>query len=423
LGQIVRFFVRFFEAGRRMSMGNSNRTNVEGLKGVCYKENVSRTLPGKTEKVFYIYTHIRGKLCEEKVRGEILDAEKIKDAMKYIKAMKHDLIKEFNVKKLAEAVVYLKERKDGTLKSPRERRQEAIAVACRKVWTIEKLWQEYASDSRVDKSRYEKYLKDKFGDIEPVNLVQIEVERLKSDLSKKLKPQTVKHILGLLRRLINFGVNKGYCSGPAFKIPIPKNINNIKTEDLTDRQLKKLCKALDEDSNQQVANMMRLVLCTGMRRGKIFKLRWDDIDFDRGFIHIKAPKGGVDQKIPLNDGARKILDEHPRENELVFPGKDGKQRNDMNYQARRILNRAGLPKDFRPFHGLRHYFASHLASSGEVDMYTLQKLLTHKSPQMTQRYAHLRDEVLQKASAVAGNILNTDTEKVFAMPAKKRGQK
>jgi len=46
-----------------------------------------------------------------------------------------------------------------------------------------------------------------------------------------------------------------------------------------------------------------------------------------------------------------------------------------------------------------------LASSGQVDMYTLQKLLTHKSPIMTQRYAHLRDETMQKASALAGNII------------------
>ena len=42
-----------------------------------------------------------------------------------------------------------------------------------------------------------------------------------------------------------------------------------------------------------------------------------------------------------------------------------------------------------------------LASSGEVDLYTLQKLLTHKSPQMTQRYAHLRDSALKRAATIA----------------------
>jgi len=66
-------------------------------------------------------------------------------------------------------------------------------------------------------------------------------------------------------------------------------------------------------------------------------------------------------------------------------------------------------KDFRPLHGLRHTFASMLASSGKVDLYTLQKLLTHKSSEMTQRYAHLRDEALKKASDLAGDIINEIT--------------
>jgi site-specific recombinase XerD len=51
-----------------------------------------------------------------------------------------------------------------------------------------------------------------------------------------------------------------------------------------------------------------------------------------------------------------------------------------------------------------------LASSGEVDLYTLQKLLTHKSPQMTQRYAHLRDEALRKASNLAGELIKQAKE-------------
>ena len=74
-------------------------------------------------------------------------------------------------------------------------------------------------------------------------------------------------------------------------------------------------------------------------------------------------------------------------------------------EVNRIKERAGLPKDFRALHGLRHVYASMLASSGQVDMFTLQKLLTHKSPQMTQRYAHLRDESLRRASNLAGDII------------------
>ena len=70
----------------------------------------------------------------------------------------------------------------------------------------------------------------------------------------------------------------------------------------------------------------------------------------------------------------------------------------------RIKNQAGLPKDFRALHGLRHFFASTLAFSG-VDLFTIQKLLTHQSPQMTVRYSHMRDQALRRASDLAGDLI------------------
>ena len=85
---------------------------------------------------------------------------------------------------------------------------------------------------------------------------------------------------------------------------------------------------------------------------------------------------------------------------------DGKPFTDIRLGVNPIKEAAGLPADFRPLHGLRHTYASMLASSGKVDLYTLQKLLTHKSPQMTQRYAHLRDETLKNASTLAGQIID-----------------
>ena len=54
-------------------------------------------------------------------------------------------------------------------------------------------------------------------------------------------------------------------------------------------------------------------------------------------------------------------------------------------------------------HGLRHVFASTLASNG-VDLYTLQALLTHGSPAMTQRYAHLSNDHLRDAANVANKL-------------------
>ena len=84
---------------------------------------------------------------------------------------------------------------------------------------------------------------------------------------------------------------------------------------------------------------------------------------------------------------------------------DGKERAEVRRAVNRIKDLAGLPEDFRPLHGLRHAYASLLASSGKVDLYTLQHLLTHRDPENTQRYAHLRDDALKRASSLAGELV------------------
>ena len=283
--------------------------------------------------------------------------------------------------------------------------------------TIARLWDEYKAnkaDSKAintDEGRYEKYLFPSFGDKEPHEIIRLDVDRLRLSLSKKLKPQTVKHILGLLKRIVHYGAARQLCKNLNFEIE-PVKVDNQKTEDLTPEQLKKLLEAIDNSTDIEAANIMRLALYTGMRRGEMFKLKWNDIDFQRGFIAIRNPKGGVSQKIPLNDQARQVLENHPKTTgkEHVFLRPDGKPFTDIRRRVNPIKKAAGIPDDFRALHGLRHTYASMLASSGKVDLYTLQKLLTHKSPVMTQRYAHLRDEALIKASALAGDIIDAATK-------------
>jgi integrase len=114
----------------------------------------------------------------------------------------------------------------------------------------------------------------------------------------------------------------------------------------------------------------------------------------------------------MNDLVREVLENHPKTegSPYVFPGKYGMERKNIYKFVNEIKRKAGLPKKFRIFHGCRHIFASRLASSGEVDLYTLQKLLTHKSGAMTQRYAHLRDEALKRASNLAADIYKPKKE-------------
>jgi integrase len=295
-------------------------------------------------------------------------------------------------------------------------RAEKLATAER--MTIDKLWNVYKENRerskgfRTDESRYNLYLKDDFGEKEPHEIIRLETDRLRINLLKKKKPQTVKHVFTLLKRIVNFGVSRELCKALSFKIGTIK-VDNEKTEDLNADQLKALLTAIKNSSDIQAANIMRLALFTGMRRGEMFKLKWNDVDFERGFIFIRDPKGGLNQKIPLNEQARAVLESHPRHAENVFVRKEKTDEgtieyypfNDIKERVNKIKDAAKIPADFRALHGLRHTYASMLASSGAVDLYTLQKLLTHKSAKMTQRYAHLHDDALIKAASFAGKLI------------------
>ncbi len=129
---------------------------------------------------------------------------------------------------------------------------------------------------------------------------------------------------------------------------------------------------MDESTNRGAANIMRLALFTGMRRGELFRLRWNHVDFRNGIITLVDTKSGRDRRIPMNDAARDLLQRLPRTSELVFPSRNGRQRTDIRKAVDKIKKAAGLPSDFRPLHGLRHIYASTLASSGKVDLYTLR---------------------------------------------------
>jgi len=342
------------------------------------------------EKIFYIYYRRNGKQIEEKAGGQYAD----------------DMTE-------ARAAGIRADRLRGKELPNTEKRkvEKASKLAEEERPTLSKIWKEYKAqrpDSipiKYDGYRFDKYLRPMYGDKTPSELHQLDIDRLRIELLKIKAPQTVKHVLGLLKRLCNFGVKKQLCEGIGFKIEMPR-VDNQRTEDLSPDELKNLLDAMEASPDVTAATFMKMALFTGMRRGELMKLRWRDVDFDRRFIHILNPKGGVSVKIPLNDQARKILENHPKTSDYVFARNNGLPfTNAINKRVRAIKEAAGLPNDFRPLHGLRHAYASMLASSGQVDMYTLQKLLTHKSPLMTQRYAHLRDETMKKASTLAGNII------------------
>ena len=305
-----------------------------------------------------------------------------------------------------------------TNKQKREAEQQAKKAETNK-WTLSRLFKEYKSQTpglkglAQDQNRFDRHLKESFGSKEPKEIIPLDVDRLRVKLLKKYAPATVRNTLELLRRIVNFAVDRQLCKGLSFKIKMP-TVDNIRTESLSQDELKLLLKVLNEEVvDVQAANIMKLCLFTGMRKSELLRLEWSDCDFEQGFITLRTPKGGKSEVIPMNTSAREVLKNHPiyrskkgEKSPFVFPGRGGKQRTDCTKAVNRLKLKAGLPAGFRGLHGLRHAYASILASSGEVDLYTLQKLMTHKSAAMVQRYAHLSSERLQKAGTVAAGIFS-----------------
>jgi integrase len=374
--------------GKTMPAKERTRTQYPG---VFYIEGISPST-GKPDRIYYIKYYRGGKRIEEKAGYQS------KDDMTPARA------NNIRASRIAGNELPNTERR----KAEREAKE-----AENKRWTIDKLWQEYKTQKPVfkgkkqDENRYKNHLEAAFGDKEPKDILPLDVDRVRLAMlnKKKLSPQTVKLTLSLLRRICNFGYRKRLSGPLPFSIEIPK-VNNLKTEDLTTEQLTALLNAIEADTHPQAGNMMLLALYTGMRRGEMLRLKWEYIDFKKGFITLADPKGGKDQPIPMNDAARQLLKSIDETGEYVFPGRKGKQRVEIHRAVKEIKTAAGLPNGFRPLHGLRHVYASMLASSGQVDLYTLQRLLTHKDPKMTMRYAHLRDEALKRGADMAEQLIN-----------------
>ncbi|WP_167123030.1 tyrosine-type recombinase/integrase [Nitratidesulfovibrio liaohensis] len=387
-------------------------TTVE--RGIRKYEHLTRKHGKKPDAYFALRYKIDGESREEGLgwASQGWTLEKARQTLAEIRA----------AKKTGSGPVTLQERR---------KKAEDARQADRLKPTMTLLWETYKAahgdrPSAKPDARNVRPILARFAKKTPEDIRTAHVDALRRDLEAEGKaPQTVKHVLGLLRRLIRYGAKRGLCSMPDISrlhFDMPK-VDNIKTECLTPEQAKALFDALDEDEDQNLAAMVRLALATGMRRGALLGLQWDDLDFRNGHIHLRGAvaKSGKTTQIPMTEAARTILQSiQPTGSPYLFPGKDGGKRVEVRRFLDRIRKKAGLPDDFRPLHGLRHTYASWLASSGKVDLFTLQKLLTHGSPQMTQRYAHLADEAMKRAASVIDECFAVAINAEPAKPAKSK---
>ena len=193
---------------------------------------------------------------------------------------------------------------------------------------------------------------------------------------------------------------------------------------LKDDELSRLVKALATHADKQSANIVRLQLFTGARKGEIFSMRWAEVDLIKGIWTKPASttKQKADHVVPLSAPALQLLKEISKQQtewrrvlgEFVFPGRDGTGHVvDVKGFWNKLRKAAGI-SDLR-MHDLRHSFASELASGG-ASLPLIGALLGHSDPTTTARYTHLFTDPQRAAAEKVGAVIVAAGE-----PDKKKG--
>ena len=203
-----------------------------------------------------------------------------------------------------------------------------------------------------------------------------------------------------VRMLFNLGVDwKMVDVNPCRRVKLFKE--NMRTRPLSRAEVEKLNVALLQELDWRWRGFFPLLLLTGLRKSELMALTWNRVDFDQRTLTVVKRKNRKPLIQPLADGAVQILEGLPSRgvSEYVFPGdREGGPIVNPDDAWQRIRARAGL-NDVR-IHDCRHSFASFLINAN-VPLSTVSKALGHSSIVMSQRYAHLEQQTVRDALAIA----------------------
>ncbi|MBI4849119.1 MAG: tyrosine-type recombinase/integrase [Nitrospirae bacterium] len=209
---------------------------------------------------------------------------------------------------------------------------------------------------------------------------------------EKVKPATVYQELALMRRMFNVAIKEWEWlnHNPVSKLSFSVGNRNARDRWLSDEEEKKLVEAATNP--WWLRNCLVVAMHTGMRRGEILNLKWQDVSFDRKTVAVVKSKNGEKRTIPMSktvfDTLNSIKVKHISGGIFPISGWSLRQAFDNT------VEKAGI-ENFR-FHDLRHTFATRLVQNG-VGIYKVKELLGHKTILITMRYAHHYPESLRSS--------------------------
>jgi excisionase family DNA binding protein len=248
---------------------------------------------------------------------------------------------------------------------------------------------------RTDGS-YLKAMKEYFGARPVDEITAFDLEKYKTRrLEEGVKKSTVNRCLAILRRMFNLAIAWGHMKeNPMKGVRLFSEKDNLKERILTPEEEVRLL----ETCAPHLREIILVAVNSGMRRGEILGLRWQDVDFDNRILKVERSKSGKQRFIEMNSAVVGLL----RQRRIKNPGpgyvflnpNTGRAFVDVKTGFIAACRRAGI-KDLR-FHDLRHTFATRLIEAG-VDIVTVRDLLGHSSVRLTERYTHSKSELKRRA--------------------------
>jgi integrase len=239
-------------------------------------------------------------------------------------------------------------------------------------------------------------LQPTFGHLRLSEISPLGIERYKRQRKEDgVSEVTINRELAFLENLFTKAVEWGKTGEkPVTKVRFYRE-DNARTRFLTDEEEARFL----AHRKLQLKPLVITALHTGFRASELCSLTWDDIDFRRRVITVRAgyAKNGESRSVPMNEvltATLKAVKLQMADGERVFCNRQGTPYRSYRTTFERTLRQAGI-QDFT-FHDLRHTFASRLVMAG-VDLPTVKELLGHKDISMTMRYAHLSSDHKQAA--------------------------
>jgi integrase len=342
-------------------------------EGVYYIMGTSPAT-NKPEKIFYISYYRDGKRYYEKA-GRAGQDDMTASRASRIRGRKIDGLELPNVE--------------------RRKAERAAKEAAAGKWTFNRLWKAWQEDkenagkrgTQKADQRYRKHIATlpegeedpkgeppRLGNREPSDLKPLDIDRLRLYLAKDHAKSTTISVLGLIRRIERYGASTGRCPGLTFPIILKgKALGNdprVKRSP-SDEQMNSYIETCATWPDIQAGNFGAFVAHTGIRRGSVRDLKWEDlyIDNKENLIALLRDSKTGDVPIVLSDKAVLLLRNHPRTegNPYIFTGRgpDGKRsQREIDRIPRMIANAAGLPSDLDPCHCFRRRLATRMKKFG-----------------------------------------------------------